>query len=701
MGCVCGKPSSAVEDSEVSPKQRELSRKAAELRVARGVSSRRNESFSMKESLEGGEVKIGLIDKKVSGSRKVRDDYYEKKRKGSCEDVGGNFPNLGSLPSAVEGEQVAAGWPSWLVAVAGEAIRGWVPRKADTFEKLDKIGQGTYSSVYKGRDLLTNKYVALKKVRFDNMDPESVKFMAREILILRRLDHPNIIKLEGLVTSKTSSSLYLVFEYMEHDLTGLASLPGVKFSEPQVKCYMKQLLSGLDYCHRNGVLHRDIKGSNLLINNHGILKIADFGLASYFDNQNKIPLTSRVVTLWYRPPELLLGATQYGVAVDLWSTGCILGELYAGKPIMPGRTEVEQLHKIFKLCGSPSEDYWKKSKLPHSPVFKPIQPYRRRIADTFKDRHDAAVKLMEILLSVDPSDRGTAASALESEFFKTSPIPCDPSTLPKYPPSKEIDAKLREEEARRKGAAGAKGHKGDNDSKKPREFRSVVGIDPNAELSRLMPRHGHADSKSRSEFFNTQKQDAAPGFAVDQSGRAQDPSERSKDHLPNPRERLISNSGPLAPPVSWTSSGKKSNDISIASSRNGLSPAECRNSLGPQRVEATNQAGRFSQSFGEAVRNHDRRRQSQIPPGTHQADYGRINTKESVLDGHGKERKIHFSGPLLAPSNNIEQVLKEHDRRIQEAARRLRHEKTRAGRVRPHETQTSSKQTHVSNQSAG
>ncbi|XP_042008551.1 probable serine/threonine-protein kinase At1g54610 [Salvia splendens] len=697
MGCVCGKPSSAVEDSEVSPKQRELSRKASELRMAMGVSSRRNQSFSMKENLESGDVK--MIDKKVSGSRKVRDDYYEKQRKGSCEELGGNFPNMGSLPSAVEGEQVAAGWPSWLVAVAGEAIRGWVPRKADTFEKLDKIGQGTYSSVYKGRDLLTNKYVALKKVRFDNMDPESVKFMAREILILRRLDHPNIIKLEGLVTSKTSSSLYLVFEYMEHDLTGLASLPGVKFSEPQVKCYMKQLLSGLDYCHRKGVLHRDIKGSNLLINNYGILKIADFGLASYFDN--KIPLTSRVVTLWYRPPELLLGATQYGVAVDLWSTGCILGELYAGKPIMPGRTEVEQLHKIFKLCGSPSEDYWKKSKLPHSPVFKPIQPYRRRIADTFKDRHDAAVKLMEILLSVDPSDRGTAASALESEFFKTSPIPCDPSSLPKYPPSKEIDAKQREEEARRKGAAGAKGHKGDNDSKKPREFQSVVGLDPNAELSRLMPRHGHVDSKSRSEFFNTQKQDAAPGFAVDQSGRAQDPSERSKDHLPNPRERVISNSGPLAPPVSWTSSGKKSNDISIVSTRNGLSPAECRNSLGPQRVEAANQAGRFSQSFGEAVRNHDRRRQSQIPPGSHQADYGRINAKETVLDGHSKERKIHFSGPLLAPSNNIEQVLKEHDRRIQEAARRLRHEKTRAGRVRPHETQTSSKQTHVSNQSAG
>jgi len=204
------------------------------------------------------------------------------------------------------------------------------------------------------------------------VDPESVRFMAREILILRRLDHPNVIKLEGLIASTTSSSLYLIFEYMEHDLTGLASLPGVKFTEPevpwiwsfaclwdlfylpsvcllilvsgayfcQVKCYMQQLLSGLEHCHSRGILHRDIKGSNLLIDDCGILKIADFGLATFFDHHNSVPLTSRVVTLWYRPPELLLGATHYGVSVDLWSAGCILGELYAGKPIMPGRTEV-------------------------------------------------------------------------------------------------------------------------------------------------------------------------------------------------------------------------------------------------------------------------------------------------------------------------------------------------------------------------
>ncbi|XP_028547592.1 probable serine/threonine-protein kinase At1g54610, partial [Dendrobium catenatum] len=140
------------------------------------------------------------------------------------------------------------------------------------------IGQGTYSTVFRARDIETGKFVALKKVRFDNFEPESVRFMAREIQILRRLDHPNVMKLEGLVTSRLSCSIYLVFGYMEHDLAGLSSSPDIKFSESQVKCLMEQLLSGLEHCHSRGIIHRDIKGANLLVNDEGMLKIADFGL---------------------------------------------------------------------------------------------------------------------------------------------------------------------------------------------------------------------------------------------------------------------------------------------------------------------------------------------------------------------------------------------------------------------------------------
>ncbi|XP_068660763.1 probable serine/threonine-protein kinase At1g54610 [Aristolochia californica] len=507
MGCVFGREVSASASSE---KEREKDRNSSSVSGRKAqVSVPRTETVEVQNGNDDSQKKV----EKPDGSQRPRGERRRSRPN----------PRLSNPPKNVHGEQVAAGWPSWLSAVAGEAIKGWTPRRADTFEKLDKIGQGTYSNVYKARDTLTGKIVALKKVRFDNLEPESVKFMAREILILRRLDHPNIVKLEGLVTSRMSCSLYLVFEYMEHDLAGLAASPGIKFTEPQVKCYMHQLLSGLEHCHNQGVLHRDIKGSNLLLDNGGILKIADFGLASFFDPNHKQPMTSRVVTLWYRPPELLLGATDYGVGVDLWSAGCILAELLAGKPIMPGRTEVEQLHKIFKLCGSPTEEYWKKSKLPHATIFKPQQPYKRCIAETFKDFPSSSLPLIETLLAIDPAERKTASDALTSEFFTTKPYACDPSTLPQYPPSKEMDAKLRDEEARRLRAAGGRAN-GDGVKKaraRERPARAAIPApEANAELQANLDRRRlitHANAKSKSEKFPPPHQDGALGFPLGSS----------------------------------------------------------------------------------------------------------------------------------------------------------------------------------------
>ncbi|XP_024994295.1 probable serine/threonine-protein kinase At1g54610 isoform X2 [Cynara cardunculus var. scolymus] len=624
MGGICVKPSGG------SPRERRSSKLSSESRVLQSNSKNR------------AEVRTGSIDKRLNSSRRVRYDQFEKKKEGSGVIVG-NISSIRTIPKAIEGEQVAAGWPSWLAEAAGEAVSGWLPRRADTFEKLDKIGQGTYSNVYKARDLINKKIVALKRVRFDNMDSESVKFMAREIVILRRLDHPNIIKLEGLVTSRTSCSLYLVLEYMEHDLTGLASLPGVKFTEPQVKCYMKQLLSGLDHCHTQGVLHRDIKGSNLLIDNHGILKIADFGLASFFDHRQNVPLTSRVVTLWYRPPELLLGATLYGVAVDLWSAGCILGELYAGKPIMPGRTEVEQLHRIFKLCGSPSDDYWTKSKLPHSTVFKPAQPYERRMQEAFKDFPSPAIQLMETLLAIDPQQRGTAALVLKSEFFTTKPHACDPSSLPRYPPSKEIDAKMRDEEARRQRAAGVKDQKLDKESKRPKEPCAVPAPDANAELVASI------QERARSELLSKSK-----GFPIKQPAISTKDATKDVERLPPMME---SYSGPLVAGGGWTQSQKKYGEISSHLTKS---------QMGKQISESTEE---FMHT-----RKHEER---DLPAGPRRVESGRASNQEPMMDG--EVYKIHFSGPLV--SSNVDRMLKDHERQIQEAGRRARLEKTRLSKL--------------------
>lgn len=685
MGCVWCKPSSsAIEDSkDDSPRDRFSNKSSSESRPVPSSSSRRQDPPLRRTKEQHPDVVV-RPKQQANVSRVEKSLSCRKNKKTESLVPPPNFPPNGiTIAKGVEGEYVAAGWPPWLASVAGEAIKGWVPRRADSFEKLDKIGQGTYSNVYRARDLDHKKIVALKKVRFDNLEPESVRFMAREIQILRRLDHPNIIKLEGLVTSRMSCSLYLVFEYMEHDLAGLASHPAVKFSESQVKCYLQQLLRGLDHCHTRGVLHRDIKGSNLLIDNSGVLKIADFGLASFFDPHQTQPLTSRVVTLWYRPPELLLGATRYGAAVDLWSTGCILAELYAGKPIMPGRTEVEQLHKIFKLCGSPSEDYWVKSRLPHATIFKPTQPYKRIVDETFKEFPQPALALLETLLSVNPDDRGTADSALQSEFFSARPLPCDPSSLPKYPPSKELDARMRDEESRRQ-AGGNKGDQRHQERRGTKDSRAIPAPDANAELvASMQKRQSQAsNNRSRSEKFNPHPEEVASGFPIDpprSSSQAFEPNRESQGNIMVPHKRA-SHSGPLTRRSASAKGRRNYQDPSQKVS--SIAGFTATRTTGASQQETFRGMSRLPGSFKEASEE------------ANQEENGRSNKKDPILLGYGsKGHKIHYSGPLVVPSGNMDQVLKDHDRHIQEAVRRARIDKAR---VKKHQAEEEASSQQVS-----
>jgi len=239
-------------------------------------------------------------------------------------------------------------------------IAQWSCNKADLYERVDQVGEGTFGKVYKARIKgpgkhnldIKSEFVALKKILMENEKEGFPLTAIREIMILKRLNHKNIINLLEIVTSKPSEknkfrgNVYLVFEYMEHDLSGLISRK-YDFSLQVIKGIIKQILLGLDYLHENNIIHRDIKGANILLNNCGEVKLADFGLARLHNPDNRIVkmYTNRVVTLWYRSPELLLGEHNYGTAVDLWSVGCVFVELLTGIPPFRGI-----LFLYFLLC---------------------------------------------------------------------------------------------------------------------------------------------------------------------------------------------------------------------------------------------------------------------------------------------------------------------------------------------------------------
>eukprot|EP00656_Telonema_subtile_P055196 TRINITY_DN847_c0_g1_i10.p1 TRINITY_DN847_c0_g1~~TRINITY_DN847_c0_g1_i10.p1 ORF type:complete len:391 (-),score=85.38 TRINITY_DN847_c0_g1_i10:317-1489(-) len=335
-------------------------------------------------------------------------------------------------------------------------------------EDWDQVGEGTFGEVFKARDSQTDDMVALKKIRMRN-EREGFPITAiREIKLLRDLHHENVIDLREVVSSKEEDKgrkgdVYIVFEFMDHDLMGLmdtAQLSSVQsntptgFPLPMIKCFAKQLLSGLHYCHKRNIMHRDIKGANLLITNSGVLKLGDFGLSRTFAaNDPSYKYTNRVVTLWYRAPELLLGATQYGPEIDNWSAGCIVAELLLGnKALFPGQDEKDQMDKVFSICGSPTEQRWPGvTSLPYYRQLNPEIVYPDRLRRTLRSLKEDSVDLLCKLLTLDPPKRISAQKALDHDWFWNDPMPCDPSRLAdhNYASSHEFVTKKRRNERRK------------------------------------------------------------------------------------------------------------------------------------------------------------------------------------------------------------------------------------------------------------
>ncbi|XP_074278659.1 cyclin-dependent kinase G-2-like [Silene latifolia] len=303
------------------------------------------------------------------------------------------------------------------------------------YERLGRISEGSYGIVHKARDKENGEIVALKKLKMDKDNGEGFPiYFLREINTLLALNHPSIVNVREVVVDDSVrngfDNIFMVMDYVEHDLKALMKSRKQCFSQSQVKGLMLQLLEGVKYLHDNWILHRDLKTSNLLVNDKGDLKICDFGMARQYGSPLK-PYTSLVVTLWYRAPELLLGAKEYSTAVDMWSVGCIMAELLTNKPLFDGKTEAEQINKIFKMLGTPNANTWPSyGKLPGSKLKYVHQPHNqlhkqfpRALFTGSPVLSDSGLDLLSRLLTYEPEKRITAEEALNHRWFQEVPLP--------------------------------------------------------------------------------------------------------------------------------------------------------------------------------------------------------------------------------------------------------------------------------------
>ncbi|KAM0703314.1 hypothetical protein Q7P35_009252 [Cladosporium inversicolor] len=328
----------------------------------------------------------------------------------------------------------------------------WQPcRSVERFDRLNHIEEGSYGFVSRAKEEATGEIVAIKKLKLDPARDAGFPVTAlREIQTLNAAKHRHIVELREVVTGEglANGDVYIVMEFLEHDLKTLQEDMDEPFVPSEVKTLMLQLGSAVEFLHAHWIMHRDLKTSNILMNNRGEIKLADFGMARFCGDPPAQNLTQLVVTLWYRSPELLLGATTYDSSVDIWSLGCIFGELLTRNPLLQGKNEVDQLSKIFELCGIPTEETWPSFKrLPNARSLRLPSNQRGATGSVVRSKFpiltNAGASLLDSLLSLNPADRPSASEILSHKYFKEDPRPKPTAMFPTFPSKAGQEKKRR------------------------------------------------------------------------------------------------------------------------------------------------------------------------------------------------------------------------------------------------------------------